>query len=197
MPIDYKFILGIISAFGGLFFFFPYIRDIFKKKTRPHLYTWLIWIFTQSISVYGMVKGGAGIGSFGLVIATVVVYFTFFLSIRFGTKNITKIDTVLLVLALIAVAILVFTKNVLFATILATATDTIGYIPSIRKSYYEPWSETVSTWLGFTFFNFLAIAALRQYNALTLMYLTAITAANMTIALVCILRRRKVPRPLI
>lgn len=195
MNIDWKFILGIISAFGGLFFFFPYIRDIFKKKTQPHLYTWLIWIFTQSISVYGMVKGGAGIGSFGLVIGTILVYFIFLLSIRFGTKNITRIDTTLLILALISVVILFGTKNILAATILATTTDVIGYIPTIRKSYHEPWSETASMWVAFTVFNLFAIAAIRDYNALTLTYVTAITVANATMAIVCTTRRWKIPKP--
>lgn len=197
MNIDVKLILGTISAFGGLVFFVPYIRDILKKKTQPHLYTWLIWMFTQTISVYGMVKGGAGIGSLGLVMATVVVYFIFFLSIRYGTKNITKLDTILFSLALISVAILVITKNVLAATVLATTTDVIGYVPSIRKSFAEPWSETVSTWFGFFVLNLLAIAAIRSYNALSLTYITAITIGNLVIALVCVIRRRKIPKPAI
>lgn len=196
MNIDYKLILGTVSAFGGLVFFVPYIRDILKKKTQPHLYTWLIWIFTQSISVYGMVKGAAGVGALGMVLGTIVVYFIFFLSIRYGTKNITKIDTALLVLALLSVGILLTTKNVLAATILATITDVVGYIPSIRKTYQEPWSETLATWTGFTVLNILAILAIRNYNALSLTYICAITTANIVIALVCALRRRKVLKPL-
>jgi hypothetical protein len=50
---------------------------------------------------------------------------------------------------------------------MVTAIDVLGYIPTFRKSYIEPWSETQIIWFLFTISNILAILSLSQYNLLT------------------------------
>jgi hypothetical protein len=44
---NYKFIIAIIATVLTFLGFIPYFRDIFNRKTKPHLYTWLIWLITQ------------------------------------------------------------------------------------------------------------------------------------------------------
>lgn len=67
--------------------------------------------------------------------------------------------------------------------------DFLGYIPSFRKTFKTPWSETMSTWMLAALSNIFAIVALQEYNALTLTYIITITLANLFMFLICLLRR--------
>ena len=195
--IDYKFIAALISTIGSFLLFFPYIINIFKNKTKPHVYTWFIWVVTQGTATVAMIRGGAGIGALGFGVGTVMVFVVFLLALRNGTKNITIIDTAMFLLAAVGVVVWWLSRDPLLAVIMATGTDLLGYGPSLRKSFYAPWSETVVTWVGFVVANGFAVAALREYNTLTLTYILCITTANAVIAALCLWRRRSIPEPVV
>ena len=169
--------------------FFPYIRDMFLRKTTPHLYTWLIWGITQGTAVFGMIAGGGAVASISFAVATVLVLFVCVCSLRYGTKHITRFDTTLLFVALGAIVLWWFLDNPLLSVVLVTAVDLIGYVPSIKKAYKEPQSETLSTWVLFSIGNIFAILALSEFNFLTLTYMGAITLGNMAIVGVLTYRR--------
>ena len=56
---DYRTASAILGGFFVVIAYVPYLRDIFKGKTTPHLYTWLIWFLTLSTALAGMWSGGA------------------------------------------------------------------------------------------------------------------------------------------
>ena len=196
MNINTKIIFAIISSLVGVVSYFPYIRDVLKRKTQPHTYTWLVWVITQGVAATSIWYGQGRWGALGLTIGTFLIFVIFLLSLKFGTKNITRTDTVVLFAALGAIVIWWKLKNPLLALFMVTLIDLLGYIPSFRKSYQQPWSETISSWEGFVIGNFFAILALKEYNLLTLSYLIAINIANIVLILICLFRRRLVPKQL-
>jgi hypothetical protein len=189
---DVKIILSIIAALVGTASFYPYLRDVINHKTKPHSYTWLIWVITQGTAIGGIWYGGGGIGALGLITGTVLVFVVFLSSLKYGTKNITKTDTAILITALLAIFVWWKLNNPLAAVLMVSAVDVLGYIPSYRKSFQEPWSETVITWVGFVIGNIFAILSLREYNLLTLSYIVSITFANTLLAVICLIRRQYV-----
>ena len=192
---DVKIILTVIATAIGVVAFFPYLRDTFSLKTKPHAYTWLIWAITQGTAVFGIWHGGGGWGALNLTIGTLFVIVVFLFSIKYGTKNITKSDTAILVAALSAIIIWWRLDQPLISVIMVSMIDVIGYIPSFRKSYQEPWSETLISWILFSASNIFAILALEEYNLLTVTYLAAITSANIALFLLCFFRRKFFPKP--
>lgn len=46
--LDYKLIISFVSVALVIYGYFPYVRDVFLKKTKPHLYSWLVWLITFS-----------------------------------------------------------------------------------------------------------------------------------------------------
>lgn len=191
---DYKLIFAGISILLGTYAFFPYLRDTIRGKTQPHSYTWLIWSLTQGTAAVGMFYGGGGIGMLAFAIGAVFVFVTFLFSLKYGTKNITPFDTVLLVVALLAIFLWWYFKDPFISVLLVCIIDIVGYFPSFRKSYQEPWSETVSTWIYFIVGNSFAILALREYNFLTLGYIISISTANLVLIIICVMRRKAIQK---
>lgn len=190
-----KIIFTIIATVIGVAAFLPYLRDTLSLKTKPHAYTWLIWALTQGTAVVGIWYGGGGWGGLNLTVGTIFVVGVFLFSLKYGTKNITKGDKIILVAALAAILVWWQLDKPLLAVLMVSAVDVIGYIPSFRKSYQEPWSETLISWAAFAVSNIFALLALNEYNLLTTTYLVAITVANISLFLLCFFRRPFVQKP--
>lgn len=186
-------VLAVLVIIIGAYL--PYLRDIFRKKTKPHAYTWLIWTITQGAAVAGLWYGHGGWGTFALMIEATFVLVVFLLSLKYGTRNITKGDTIILIAALLAIIVWWQLHNPLLAIAMISIIDFLGYLPSFRKTFEEPWTETAISWVVFSLANILNILALSQYNFLTLAYLITITTANLILFAICLIRRRSVPRP--
>ena len=189
---DIKIIFFIISTVILIIGFFPYVRDIFLLKTKPHIYTWLIWTITQGTAALGALYGGGGWGALILAIGALLAFSIFLFSIKHGTKNITKGDTIVFIVALGAILVWWQLHMPLLSIIMVSIIDFLGYVPSFRKSYVDPWSETLISWNASSLSNILAILALSEYNLITTMYLVTIIFANTILFLICFFRRRSV-----
>lgn len=192
MEISIKIACAVIASVVALVFgFVPYLRDVFRGRTKPHAYTWLIWSITQGTAFIGMWRGGAGWAMLSMALGESINVIIFILSLRYGTRNITRSDTALFFASLFAILVWWQLHNPILAIILVMLIDLIGgYIPSMRKSYEEPWTETVSSWAVFTIANILTVAALTTLNFLTTAYVAMSIFANATLLLICLFRRR-------
>jgi hypothetical protein len=193
--LDIKLIIALIASALTVIGYIPYLRDVFKKKTQPHLYTWLIWAITQGTATVALIYGGGKFGSLALIVGTLLVVFICALSFKYGTKNITRGDTVTLIIALLAIFVWWQLDNPLLAVLMVSAIDGFGYLPTFRKSYEEPWSETISFWLIMTVVTILTLIANDQYNLLTTTYLTVLAVANISLYVMIFYRRKNVPKP--
>jgi len=169
---------GIIATIISVIAFFPYLKDIFKRKTHPHSYTWLIWTILQVTGVIAMFNSGAGIGVLPLAIGAFFCAYIFILSLKYGTKNITIFDTVCLIGALAAIGVYVFLHNPVLSVILITIIDFVGFLPTLRKAYVEPYSETLSLFLLGTVWSTFNIVAISTYSITTTLYPACILFAN-------------------
>ncbi len=189
---DLKLISGIIAGLLGIICFIPYLRDIFKKKTTPHSYSWFIWGILQVTGIVAIITNEGGYyGTLGIAAGAVFCVITFFLSLKYGTRNITKTDTVSFIAALVAIVIWILTKNAMYSVILISLIDFIGFIPTMRKGYEEPQSETVSTYALAALSNVFALLALSSYSISTSLYLASLVLSNSLFVGLLLIRRRK------
>src|SRR3989344_4989884 len=100
-----KIIFAVVAISIIIIGYIPYLKDILARKTAPHIYTWLIWLITQSTAIAALIYGGGELGSTGLIAGAFLVLAVFIFSFKYGTKNITMGDTVLLTLSLLAVIV--------------------------------------------------------------------------------------------
>lgn len=181
---------AILSSIIGIACFAPYIRDIFKHTTEPHPYSWLIWTILQTTAVVVMISDGAGMGVASLAIGAVLCGTIFLLSLRYGTANIKLFDVICLIGALIATAIYLFLQNALLSIIIISLIDFIAFLPTFRKAYEEPRSETASTFALSSISSILALFALSNFTLTTTLYLITLVITNATCVLIILIRRK-------
>jgi len=194
MELDLKIVFAGIASILVIISVIPYLKDMFGRKTKPHTYTWLIWSLTQGTAVAGILHGGGGWGALSLSIGTGSVFLIFLLSFKYGTRNIKRGDTIILVGALLAILVWWQLDNPLLAIFMISAIDFLGYLPTFRKTIEEPWSETISTYIIFSIATLFSFLALSEYNFLTLTYSLTIISANTILTGIVFTRRKVVPK---
>jgi hypothetical protein len=181
--------IGIIFAV-----YFLYIRDILLRKIQPHIYSWIVWGITMGTATAGSLLGGGGTGSWPLFFGTFFICVITLLCLRFGTKNITRSDTVALLAALLAIFVWWQLDNPLLVVLMATSIDAVGYFPTFRKTWEEPSSESAYFWLLSTIGTGINIGALAAYNYLTLPYLIMMGILNFVVFSIVVMRGKQVLR---
>jgi hypothetical protein len=154
------------------------------------MYSWLIWTILQIVGVAAQFKGGAGYGAWALGIGAFFCFAIFVLSFKYGTKNISKFDLICLIAAIAAIGIYVFISNPLWATIVVAIIDFVGFLPTFRKGFQEPFSETASTFIMSGIANVLSIIALQHYSATTILYVGSLFFTNSSFATMVLVRRK-------
>lgn len=189
-----KTIIGIFAVILTFLGYIPYIRDILKNKTHPHVYSWFLWGFVTMIAFALQISDHAGPGAFVTLAAAFLCGVVFILSIfKKGKKDIVSRDTFCFILAFIALGLWFIAKQPVLSAILTTLTDILGFIPTIRKSWSKPYSETLSFYLLNAVRFFLALFALERYTIITALYPFTWLLGNGLFALMLFIRRKHIP----
>jgi hypothetical protein len=123
--------------------------------------------------------------------AGIVCIVIFAISLRKGNRDITRTDTAFFISALMATAIWVFTNQPLISVILLSTIDILGFLPTIRKSWNKPHTETLFSYVLNTFRFGLAIYALQNYTIITSLYPVTWILANGLFSVMLIIRRKQ------
>lgn len=160
-------ILSIVVGFAGMI---PYFWGVYKGTAKPHMFSWIIWaLVTGIVGVIQLVEDG-GPGSWFLLFSAVICSTLGIIAYWRGTKDIRRVDWIVLITALSAIPLWVITNNPLWSVILVVGIDTIGYIPTIRKSWHKPYQEPAIPWAVSTVSFSLAFLALEAYTVTTYLY---------------------------
>jgi hypothetical protein len=98
---------------------------------------------------------------------------------------------VIFIVTLIATAIWIFAKQPIISTLLIVTINTLANIPTIRKSWKDPHSETLFTWEMGAIRNLLGIIALSNYSILTWLYPVTNLVINVIESGLLIIRRKQ------
>lgn len=187
---DPKLFFGILSSLIAIASIIPYVWDIFRGKTQPHTYSWLVWTILQVFGAIAQWHDGAGYGTWALAIAAIVSGLIFLLSFKYGTRNITRFDTACLIAALIALTLYLVMDDPLTAVIAIVIIDFFGFLPTFRKGWEEPETETVSTYTLSGLANFLALFALQQHTLVTALYIGSLFLTNASFVTMILFRKK-------
>ena len=188
---DFKLFWALFSIVLTVIVFIPYIWDIFKKKTQPHIYTWLIWGILQSVATAAVLKGGGGYGSWSIAVGAFFCLSIFGLAFKYGTKNIKKFDLYCLIGAFLALIVYFLINNPLYSIILVATIDFTAFLPTFRKGYEEPYTETLLTFMLSALGNAISILALQNYSVTTMLYLITLFLTNSAFCIILLIGRNR------
>lgn len=187
----YKEILSAVAI--GLTFaaFIPYLRAIINGTTRPHVFSWVIWGSTTFVVFLAQLEGNGGVGAWPIGVSGIITIFIAFLAyVKRADITITRTDGLFFVSAMSSLPFWYFTSDPLWAVVILTTVDVLGFGPTIRKAYSFPHSESVLFFALFAIRNLIVIMALEHYSLTTVLFPAVIAAACMLLMTMIAYRKR-------
>ncbi len=171
--------------------YIPYIKDILKGKTKPHVYSWFVSALVTLIAFGLQFSEDAGWGVLPTFVAAVAGFLIFSLALsRQKRASITKSDTFFFIMSLIAVVLWVVVDQPLLSIIIISSIDILAFIPTFRKSWSRPDQETISSYAVNSLRFMLATIAVQKYSLVAVLYPLSQALADGLFALFLVVRRR-------
>lgn len=190
MPTFDKPLLGMLATLLTVLAYLPYIRSIFQGKTRPHVFTWIIWGLATGIAFLVTLAehGGAGAWPIGFS-AAVSLFIAVVAYVKRADIRITRMDWMFFIAALAAMPVWWVANDPLWAVMLITLIELLGFGPTMRKAWFQPYSESMSFLAILIVRNMLIIAALGQYSLATVLFPAAAAIACLALIAMMVWRR--------
>lgn len=193
---DWHQLAALVTGVLTLVAVVPYVRDMLRGTTRPNLVTWGLWLIIQTIFILAQFSAGASWSVLLPLMEMLTVGVVFLLGLfGYGYKQYRKLDIACLGIALAAIVLWQLTSEPLVALFMALAADLVAGIPTLKKAYFDPLSETPSAYfLVFisAIFGGLSSAIIDLPN---LMWPVYICAFNGGVLALILLGRRAQKRP--
>ncbi len=189
-------LLSAVASALTLIGFAPYIRAILRGQAQPHPFSWFIWGgSTLTVSLAQLAAGG-GAGAWPIGLSGLIsLYIALLAHQRCPKEQITTGDRRLLALAASALPLWYLTADPLWAVVILTTVDLLGFGPTLRKAYAHPFAESLLFFSLFALRNAIAILALAHHSLTTILFPAATGAACLLlIALLALRRRQLAPR---
>lgn len=191
-------IKGVLSAIAfvvTIVLFAGYIRSIRINETVPHVFSWIIWAGGTFIVFLAQLAGGGGVGAWPVGFSACITGYIAYLAYRKRHEfSINPLDWVFLVFALFALPAWWMTSDPLWAVVLLTTADLIGFGPTLRRGYFHPYQEHAGFFALGALRNFLVILALEHYSWTTFLFPAAVGSACLGLACMLCVRRAAISK---
>lgn len=193
MELHLKLVFSGIAIALTFVAFIPYIRSILIGITKPHVFSWIIWGTTTVIVFFAQLEAKGGIGAWPIGVSGVITTFIAALAfIKRSDISITKTDWLFFLSALASLPIWFFTSDPLWAVVVLTIVDLLGFGPTIRKAYDFPHHENIPFFFLFMARNTFALLALEHYSIATVLFPLSVSSACLFLVVMVSYRRKVV-----
>lgn len=186
----YNELLSAVAIALTLIAFFPYIRSIITGAIRPHVFSWVIWGATTFVVFLAQLEDGGGTGAWPIGVSGIITIFIALLAYsKHADISITRTDWLFLVTALSSLPFWYIASDPLWAVVILTTVDVLGFGPTVRKAYYLPHSESLLFFGLFAARNLIVILALENHSVTTVLFPAVIATACILLMSLVMYRR--------
>jgi len=171
----------------------PYLLSVLRGSVRPHVFSWVIWAIATFIVFLAQLADGGGVGAWPIGVSgsiTLVIALVAFA--KRADISITRLDWVFFIAALTAVPLWFLTSDPLWAVVILTIVDLLGFGPTLGKAWRSPWTESMGFFSLLALRNYIVIGALENYSMTTVLFPAVIGTACVGVVAVGLVRRRGV-----
>jgi hypothetical protein len=187
----FKEILSFIAIVLTFIAFYPYIRSIILGTMKPHVFSWIIWGSATFIVFLAQLEAKGGVGAWPIgVSAGITIFVAFAAYTRRADITITRMDWLFFISAMSSLPFWYFTSDPLWAVIIMTTVDVLGFGPTARKAYSHPYSESLLFFSLFTTRNIIVVMALESHSVTTVLFPAVVAAVCSGLIVMMIYRRR-------
>jgi hypothetical protein len=185
-----KEVLSAIAFVVTIALFARYIRSIRVEETVPHVFSWVVWAGATFVVFLAQLADGGGVGAWPIGFSACITAYVAYLAYRKRHhSSIRPIDWVFFALALAALPAWWLTADPLWAVVLLTSADLIGFGPTFRRAYHHPYQEDAGFFALGALRNVLVVLALEHYSVTTVLFPATVGIACLALAGVLYLRR--------
>ena len=186
----YKELLSTVAIILTFVAFIPYIRSIQQGTTKPHVFSWIIWASVTFIIFLAQLSDNAGAGAWPIGVSGIITLYVAVLAYRKKSdKMITRKDWSYFAAAMSALPFWYFTSNPLWAVVILTTVDLVGFAPTFRKAYHYPNEEQLLFFVLMACRNLISIMALEHYSLTTVLFPAATGLACILFIKLVVIRR--------
>lgn len=168
LPQQFIYLALIINCIGIV----NYIVDTLRGKTKPNRVTWVIWSVAPLIAFAAEIKQGVGIESLFTFI-TGFCPLLIFLSSFVNKKSywqISRFDIICGSMSVIGLFLWWITKVGNVAIFFSIFSDFLAALPTLKKSFYEPETESGFAFIMGALSGFVALLTVKTGNFATVAY---------------------------
>lgn len=179
-----KLFFGILSILPAVVAYAIYFRSMFAGTTKPHAFSWLIWGLLAGNGFFAQISANAGIGAWATGLTSVACLLIFSIAIFRGDTKPTKLDLLLLLLALVSFGMLFAINDKTAALCITLFATLLGFSMTLKKAWIRPHEENPVSFLLNAIKFLPAIFALTSFSFLTVAYPLTAGLANLIVFLV-------------
>lgn len=182
------------AALGAVLLTIPttliYFGSIRRGETKPHVLTWAVLATITLSTAIVQYSAGARWGVTPLLFAALAGYiFAYMAWCRGYTGSITAIDWLCIACSAAAWIVWIEAGQPSTAIIALTTASVMAFLPTLRKSWNQPWDEPISSHVLNIFRYALASIAVANYSLATGLYPGVWAGINATVVILLITRR--------
>lgn len=171
--------------------FLPYIRSILRGRTRPHVFSWVIWGLGTCVVFLAQLAAGGGVGTWPIGFSGLItLYIAALAYARRADVTVTRTDRAFFIAALLALPAWYVTSDPLWAVVILTAVDLAGFGPTFRSAYERPHNENMTFYALAAVRNLVVILALEHYSLATVLFPAAVGVGCVALVTMIACRRR-------
>ncbi len=144
--VHFVYLGAALGAAGSL----VYVRDTLRGTTQPNRVTWLLWAFAPLLAFAVEIHSGVGLRALTTFVIGFMPLLVFVASFHNSAASwkIRRLDYACGAMSLAGTAAWLITRNGVVAIAAAIAADFMAGVPTMLKSWSNPESETVTTYIG-------------------------------------------------
>ncbi len=193
---DWHLVLGTVAGLIAMFAVVPYIKDILHGTTRPNIFSFALWEMLLLISALAQFSSGSSysiVFIIGDLIGTGLVVLLCLFGYGYGKYG--KLEWACTALAVAAIVSWQITALPVLAIVFAVVADALAAIPTVVKTFKDPWSEAPAQWLLIAFASVLAISSTTIFDLPNTIFPAYLFLVNGLIGTAAFFGRRLVKKP--
>ena len=146
------------------------------------------------IYFFAQLSAGAGIGAIATGVTTLLSLYIVIASLKLGDLFIKPVDWFCLIVSLVSLIIWYFAKTPVYTVILIIISDIAAVIPTLRKTFNHPYTETMATYALAILKHILVICSIGSVTFASAGYTFYLIIMN-TVFVSMLISRRRVIKP--